>query len=47
MGANELTRYLNAKKLKPRKAKAWHNKAVKKIVARFESKKVVIKGGGL
>lgn len=44
MDANELTRYLNAKKLKPRKAKAWHNKAVKKILARFESKKIVIKG---
>lgn len=42
--ANEITRYLNAKKLKPRKAKAWHNKAVKNIVARFESKKIVIKG---
>ncbi len=47
MGANELTRYLNAKKLKPRKAKEWHNKAVKKIVARFETKKIVIKGGDL
>ncbi|WP_413558318.1 hypothetical protein [Bdellovibrio sp. HCB209] len=42
--ANEITRYLNANMLKPRKAKAWHNKAVKKIVARFESKQVVIKG---
>jgi site-specific DNA recombinase len=47
MGANELTRYLNTKKLKPRKAKEWHNKAVKKIVARFETKKIVIKGGDL
>lgn len=45
--ANEITRYLNAKKLKPRKAKAWHNKAVKKILARFESKKIVIKGGSI
>lgn len=44
MNANEITRYLNAKKIKPRKAKEWHNKAVKKIVARFESKKIVIKG---
>lgn len=45
--ANEIARYLNAKKLKPRKAKAWHNKAVKKILARFESKKIVIKGSGI
>lgn len=45
--ANEIARYLNAKKLKPRKAKEWHNKAVKKIVARFESKKIVITGGHL
>ncbi len=44
MDANEITRYLNGKKLKPRKAKAWHNKAVKKILARFESKRIVIKG---
>lgn len=44
MDANELARYLNAKKIKPRKAKAWHNKALKKILARFESKKIVIKG---
>lgn len=44
MNANEITHYLNAKKIKPRKAKEWHNKAVKKIVARFESKKIVIKG---
>lgn len=42
--ANEITYYLNAQRLKPRKAKAWHNKAVKKIVARFESKQIVIKG---
>ena len=47
MGANEITRYLNGKKLKPRKARAWHNKAVKKILARFESKKIVIKGSGI
>lgn len=45
--ANEITRYLNAKKLKPRKAKEWHNKAVKKIIERFESKRIVIKGGKL
>lgn len=42
--ANEITHYLNAKRLKPRKAKAWHNKAIKKIIARFESKQIVIKG---
>lgn len=42
--ANEITRYLNAKRLKPRKAKAWHNKAIKKILERFESKKIVIEG---
>ncbi len=47
MDANALTRYLNAKKLKPRKAREWHNKAVKKIVARFESKKIIITGGNL
>lgn len=47
MDVNELTRYLNAKKLKPRKAKEWHNKAVKKIIARFESKKIVITGDDL
>lgn len=45
MNANALTRYLNAKKLKPRKAKDWHNKAVKKIVARFELKKITLEGG--
>ncbi|UYL09905.1 recombinase family protein [Bdellovibrio sp. SKB1291214] len=44
MNANDITRYLNGKKIKPRKAKEWHNKAVKKIVARFESKKIIIKG---
>lgn len=44
MNANDITRYLNGKKIKPRKAKEWHNKAVKKIIARFESKKIVIKG---
>lgn len=47
MNANEITRYLNGKKIKPRKAKEWHNKAVKKIVARFESKKIVIEGKGM
>jgi len=47
MSANEISHYLNAKRLKPRKAKAWHNKAVKKIVARFESKQIVIKGDGI
>ena len=45
--ANEITHYLNAKRLKPRKAKVWHNKAVKKIVARFESKQIIIKGEGI
>ncbi|MDD3021733.1 MAG: recombinase family protein [Alphaproteobacteria bacterium] len=44
MDANELTRYLNEKKLKPRKAKQWHNKAVRKILARFESNQIIIKG---
>ncbi|MDG0818058.1 RNA polymerase sigma factor sigma-70 region 4 domain-containing protein [Bdellovibrio svalbardensis] len=42
--ANEITHYLNAKRLKPRKAKVWHNKAVKKILERFESKKIAIEG---
>ncbi|WP_413575558.1 helix-turn-helix transcriptional regulator [Bdellovibrio sp. HCB290] len=42
--ANEITHYLKTKRFRPRKAKAWHNKAVKKIVARFESKQIVIKG---
>lgn len=45
--ANEITRYLNGKKIKPRKAKEWHNKAVRKIIARFESKQIVIKGDKL
>lgn len=45
--ANEITRYLNGKKLKPRKAKEWHNKAIRKIIARFDSKKIVLKGDKL
>ncbi len=46
MSANDITRYLNGKKIMPRNAKEWHNKAVKKIVARFESRKIVLRKNG-
>lgn len=44
MNPNAIANQLNAKKIPPRKAKAWNRNSVVNILERFKSQTIIIKG---